>query len=483
MIAVHQRPTATRGQAGEGSRWSPAVVETGLIVAGLLAMLVFLPHHVFSDAEVRYQALSDLLQHGRLDSSKYSLIGPLFSTPIWFVGGWLHLPHRGVGFYNWCVFALGVGALYWLLKDHVDRRLLRTFLLILIAGSMFPFHLTNYYGEVFTAMCVAAGSAAVAVGRPRLGWPAIVLGIANTPATVPALVLFTALYILYTRRFANALAVVAAVALVGAENWLRRGTFFAAGYESGFGPPFFGLLSILFAPGKGLIFFTPGLFLPAREALARRVPQAKALLAPVRAQWIAFTVGLVAVYAGWWAWDGGWFWGPRFFLFASLPASLVLALRLRNPSTSFIASAVTLGVLALSFWVGLDGALFGHYPLYGACIANNFAGYYQCNYLPQYSVLWYPLTQPHPWSLFSDGWLSLGFAVYALAVFVYLAAPLAVSAGTAFVVAVRASASHLLTRPPLPPSGIDMSANAETLGELASIPSGEHAHSGHVPTP
>jgi hypothetical protein len=400
--------------------------ETALIVVGLLALLLFLPHHVYSDAEVRYQEISTLLQHGALSHSKFSLIGPLFSTPIWFLGALLHLPHNGVGVYNWCVFTAGVGAIYLLLKDHIDRSLLRTFLLLLIAGSMFPFHLTNYYGEVFTAVCVAVGLIAVQTERlPLLGWALVVMGVANTPATLVALGLVVAIRALQTRRLRSVLPVFAAAALIAAENWLRRGSPFASNYESGFGPPFFGLLSILFSFGKGLIFFIPGLFLPIRRLIERLEPARKRLLASTHTYWIAFVVGLVAVYSGWWAWDGGWYWGPRFFLFASFPASLALALALRHRGTHLIMDLAALLALCLSVWGDVNSAVFGNYELFNLCIGNKYEHYTQCNYLPQYSALWYPLTRPQPLT-----WLNIAYIAYCLVVFGYLALPLLRSLAT-----------------------------------------------------
>lgn len=422
MIAgVTSRERTTDASVGSASQqvWWRSRLETGLIGMGLVALLVLLSHHVYSDAEVRYQAISALLLHGTLDSSQFSLIGPLFSTPIWFLGTWLHLPHRGLGLYNWCVFTVGIGALYWLLKDHVDRSLLRTFILVLIAGSMFPFHLTNYYGEVFTAVCVAVGLVAVQVRRPLLGWTAVVLGVANTPATLIALGFVVVVQIVQTRRLRNVLPFAVAAVLIATENWIRRGGPFASNYGSYFGWPFFGLLAILFSFGKGLIFFTPGLFLPIRHAVDGLEEHAKRLLASTHVLWIVFVMGLVAVYSGWLWWDGGWFWGPRFFLFASFPASLALALGLHRRGINLVMDLVTLLVLGLSVWVDVNGAVYGDYPLFNLCVGNNYAHAYYCNYLPSYSVLWYPLTTPQPLN-----WLNIAYIIYCFAVFVYLALPL-----------------------------------------------------------
>jgi hypothetical protein len=418
-----------------------AAFETALIVLGVVALLVLLPHHVDKDGYDRYQALSALLGHGRILDTKYSLIGPLFSAPLWYAGRALGLPYDGVGLYNWLVFAVGLASLYALLKDRMDRRTLRAFLLLLIAGSMFPNHLTNYFGEVFTAMTVGVGLIAAQVGRPRLGWTAVALGVANTPAALPALVLVVLVRIVQTHRLRYSLVVVLALALIGAENWMRRGSPLATNYENGFTEPFLiGLLSILFSFGKGLLFFAPGLLLPLRRVLAdwasgpgvRSTPlrtsqeeresseeRTRRLLGTTHLLWMVFLGGLVLVYARWWAWYGGWFWGPRFFLIAGLPACLALALRLRPAGrSSLLGDLATLGALALSVWVGINGAVYDQNTLFDICHRDHYAYEFYCHYLPGYSVLWRPFTVPDP-----IDWHGVLFIAYAAVVFAYLAAP------------------------------------------------------------
>ncbi len=167
----------------------------------------------------------------------------------------------------------------------MDRRVLRTFLLLLVAASMFPAHTISYYAETFTAICVAIGSVLAVFGR-RLaalgGWALAALATANIPASLLGLGGMALVYTLRRRRLRYLAAILAAGALILAEAWLRRGSPFANGYagDAGFHtvmpfsggpgfnyPIFFGLLSILFSFGKGLIFFTPGLFLPVRRYL------------------------------------------------------------------------------------------------------------------------------------------------------------------------------------------------------------------------
>src|SRR6185436_5776493 len=109
-------------------------------------------------------------------------------------------------------------------------------------------------------------------------------------------------------------------------NYVVRGGFLTTGYSgdegfrtvlpfsgrSGFSYPFaLGVLSMLLSFGKGILFFAPGLLLVAQ---ARRLADRK--VAALIDAWMLFLVGLVLVYARWWAWYGGWFWGPRFLLIA-----------------------------------------------------------------------------------------------------------------------------------------------------------------------
>ena len=127
---------------------------------------------------------------------------------------------------------------------------------------------------------------------------------------------------------------------------------------------------------------------------------------------------MLLVYAHWWAWYGGWFWGPRFFLFAAIPAALVLAVRLHARDASLGANLLTLATLVLSFWVGVNGVVFDQQGL-AACTANNYALEFLCQYTPEFSVLWRPFVVFEP--------ISGGAILYTAtsgAIFLYVALPL-----------------------------------------------------------
>jgi hypothetical protein len=127
---------------------------------------------------------------------------------------------------------------------------------------------------------------------------------------------------------------------------------------------------------------------------------------------------MVLVYAKWWAWYGGLSWGPRFFPFAAIPASVLLALRLRRAGESVPADLGVLCVLALSAWVGFVGGI-SDTSENGFCVQHHYALESLCWYAPEYSSLWWPVLHPPALTLHAAiiaGWCAT--------VFVYLAHPL-----------------------------------------------------------
>ncbi|WP_214409906.1 hypothetical protein [Sphaerisporangium fuscum] len=420
--------------SGESDCKAVARIEFGLIAGGLLGISFLLPHALlWGDGGWRFVYMSDLLTTGHLSDKKYSLIGPLFSAPLWLLGRMYQSPEWWCEKYNAAVFAVGLFIFYRMLRDRVPRPLLRRFLLLLTFASMFANHLLFYWGEVFTAIMVGIGT--VCLLTRRRGWTAIVLGVANTPATVPALMLLTARRVWDTRRLRPVLAVAAAVAVVLLEAWIRRGSPFESGYGDDRGPKtimpfsgrpwlsypiFFGLLSLLLSFGKGLLFFAPGLFLPVHRRLAALPGRASADLTTLYGMWTAFTVGLILLYSTYWSWSGSTFYGPRYLLFASLPACLVLAVRLHRQETSILANTITVLALGLSLWVGLCGAVFGDAPARAVCLDPTGPQFEAplCYYTPEFSALWVPFI--HAQQLTAGQYL---FLLYGLTVAVYLMAP------------------------------------------------------------
>jgi hypothetical protein len=424
-----------------------------LLLVALLASDFLLPRVLYGDGLDRYTALDLLLRKGVISPSKYSLIGPVFAAPLWWLGsvsGGATQTETETQRFNPLLFGLAIIVFYLLLRKRMDGRILRAFLLLLLLASMFPYHLTQFYGEVFTALLVAVGLTVAALdtrARGQLaGWAAVALGVANTPATLAGLALVVAQRVWASGKWRYVLTVLAAAGLIAGESLLRRGGLFTSGYEQdaggqppgpvlggwlpGFNYPFLlGLLSLLFSFGKGLIFYTPGLFLPLRGRL-RALGELGVALRRIHLSWLLFTAGLLVIYASWWDWSGDWFWGPRFLLFASIPASFALAYWTQRPAERLWANLIALGTLALSFWVGVSGAMFGEANL-SYCYTAVEPTQAVCRYDPLYSALWRPFINlftygPSPRFLAIEQVTPFGviYGAISLAIGVYLALPL-----------------------------------------------------------
>jgi hypothetical protein len=364
----------------------PRHVDAVLLFVGL-AILWAIPHSIGSDAEVRLQALGALLKEGRLAAPRYSIVGPFFAAPLFYAGL--------TAFYNVTILT---AALAFFMRELRDVRLL----LLLVFASMFPNHVQVFYGEPFTALTVTAGVVLLTRDRFLPGWALIVIGAVNTPSSVIGVAGIALLEARRTKRWATLLAPALVVALVLLENLVMRGGLLRTGYQGDAGfktvmpysgkpdfsyPMFFGLLAIFLSFGKGLLFFAPGLFVPPASDTDARLRRIRALL-------LAFVLGLVLVYSRWWAWYGGLFWGPRFFLSASIPACIALYTHLAStaPRSPRLNALVALA-LVLSFWVGVNGIAFDMAGMQ-ICSANDYALETLCHFTPEYSPLWHPFVDP-----------------------------------------------------------------------------------------
>jgi hypothetical protein len=402
-------------------------IELALIFLGLVVLFWCLPFDITGDGYIRFRALRRLLNAERIVSMSYSMVGPLFALPLWLLGKLYQSAEWWIARFNFFVFVAGLFIFYRLLRNRFDASIARRFLLILMFGSMFPNHLRDFYAEVFTAMFVGVGVLAAQVGHPRWGWSGVVVGAANTPASMIGLGAMGLSETVRKKRFRFLLVPVAGALIVLAESWVRRGSPWISGYEGSAGaetvltysgqpgfsyPLVFGLLSLFFSFGKGLFFFAPGLLLSftgSMSSLAEPIGRTYRL-------WLWFLAGLVVVYAKWWAWYGGWTWGPRYLFFASVPAAFALAVSLLG-TRSFVRNLLVLGVLAGSFWVGMSGAVFGLGGLED-CRPADYE--FLCWYVPEFSPLWRPFVVGLP----LEG-KAIVLLAYGLLVFVYLAAPVA----------------------------------------------------------
>jgi hypothetical protein len=108
---------------------------------------------------------------------------------------------------------------------------------------------------------------------------------------------------------------VACAALVLWHNAVRFGSPLDTGYsDEGFTTPLYvGLYGLLFSPGKSIFLYAPVTLLsvPGLVHLWRRHWAEAGLAGGVAMVTLVY-------YAVWWAWYGGWSWGPR-FLVPALP--------------------------------------------------------------------------------------------------------------------------------------------------------------------
>ena len=413
-----------------------AIFETSVIVVGLLVLFFLLPHAPTGDDKARLHDIAELVDRGHLTSSRYSLVMPLLSLPVLALGNLVESRSWWAVHFNVLVVAAGLALAYGLLRGRVDPRLFRRFALVLLFVSFLTNRMRDYNAEVLTATLVALGIVCVATGTtPLAGWAAMVVGVVNTPAAIVGLALLAGYETVRSRRLASLAPVLVAAVLIMAEDWARRGGPLATGYggdhgamtvmpysgRPGFSYPFaLGLVAILFSFGRGLLFFTPGLVLWLDGRTRRLVPGRR-----IVTMLLLFTGGLVLVYARWWAWYGGLAWGPRYFAYAAIPASLFLAARTIAPGESALADALTVGVLALSSWVAVTGAVSD--LDFAFCQSHSYGNEQLCWFTPDYSSLWAPVLRHEHVST-----SAAITGIYCFAVFLYVAAAPAASVARAY---------------------------------------------------
>lgn len=400
-----------------------------LIGLGLIVLASSLNFEIVGDGAVRFSAISELVEQNTISPTKYSLVSSIFSIPFYWIGFFYKSPSFWCARYNYFIFIIGLIFSYKILSNFLDRGILIKFVLLLIIGSMFPHHLRHYYGEVFTTIFVFVGILGVTLIQTIWMWMFLILGIVNTPASIVGFTLVVLERIWTNKRLRYCLYLALTIFIIILESWVRRGNPLVSGYEGehgyktvlpysgkpGFSYPFlFGLISILFSFGKGIFFYAPGLFLSIKPYTSIIYPS----VYKSYRLWLYFLAGLVVVYARWWAWYGGVFWGPRFFLFASIPASFSVALCLHYKSKHTLSNLLTLIVLVWSIWVGVSGAVFGEANM-GICFENNYQLEFLCWYVPEFSALLRPFVEP-----FNLEARHIKIIVYGIAVFIYLGFPI-----------------------------------------------------------
>lgn len=387
-----------------GRRIHLQVYETFLgawALLGLFVLILTAQPTIFGNGQIRYQQLQDLIAGRTLAEYKYSSIQSIAAAPLeLFARQFGLLPGPVVAHFNVLLIVVTFPFLWILLARRWGRRAASGTVLVLVCGSMLTHHVTQFYSEILTSLALVFGFLLYRYSRLASAAP-IGLAVANTPVMVFPLLAGTLVWFI-SRRDAR----VISLPLVGGiaafvENATRIGfttSPYLAQTERGFStlmpysgspgfsyPPFFGVLSVVASFGKGLIFFIPGLGL----LLFRTVRRQLGFSAATWQAGLAFTITLVLLYGSWWAWYGGWFWGPRFFLVLVYPASLALGWVCTRRQFSTGVSLFVIGVLTLSTWVGTNGYIFGQRDL-DICFRDDYALEALCWYTPEFSALWRP---------------------------------------------------------------------------------------------
>src|SRR5437773_11107931 len=112
-----------------------AAFETALIVVGLVVLLLVLPHALKGDDHTRFRDIEQLIHHGHLTDSKYSLVGPLASAPFLLLGEVVGSPAWWAARFNVFVLAAALAAAFLFTRGRVAPGLLRTFALVLLFAS------------------------------------------------------------------------------------------------------------------------------------------------------------------------------------------------------------------------------------------------------------------------------------------------------------------------------------------------------------
>jgi len=346
-------------------------IEAFALIAGIVLLAFLLRFEISVDGAVRYRMLQMLIDEHRIPPGPYSLLQCLGAAPLYILGKAAGHPEGFVERFNVVVFCGMLFVLYQRLSRWTEASLLWHWFLLMLTGSMFLHHLRMFFTEVFSTASVVIGLAGIVTNTPVAGALAMSIGVINSPAMIVPLTLIVLKMAWDDRKFWYFLMPIASLVGICVEAWVRRGSPFLTGYEGdrgyetqlpysglpGFSYPFIlGVLSILFSFGKGLFFFVPGLVLCPKtiERTSVRGP-----LRRLQELLLLFVAGMILVYAKWWAWYGGWYWGPRFFLLACVPASLALAIHLRDFGDRLAKKVFVLSLLILSVWVAIDGAIFG----------------------------------------------------------------------------------------------------------------------------
>ena len=223
-------------------------------------------------------------------------------------------------------------------------------------GTMLLPYTATAFSEMGVAFAVAAGLVALQASLVQRHWAPLLAGAAaglallmRTDSLVLVVLPLAAAMALISRdrredliSFGIALAPFFAIWAI--YNMLRFGLPWRLGYEGPqtFNHPLFdGLLGLTVSPGRGLLWHAP--FVVA-ALVGLRLAWSRSRLLVLFA--VVLLVARLLFYSRWWAWNGGWNWGPRFLV----PAMPVLAVGILEIVRRFPAYRVQIraGLVALA---------------------------------------------------------------------------------------------------------------------------------------
>ncbi len=244
------------------------------LALGLLLLIFSLAPTITGDGEVRIHDVIRLYRHDAIPKTQFSVIQPLLSVPLYWLGHINNKPDAATAWLNCLVFLFFLFCLFRLLPPTKLRFYTIVFLL---CTTMFPHYIDRYDGEVISAVAVTLGFFYLLNCRYVLGTILLTIGVAQTPASLPAFALALIFVSIKTNRPKLLLLFIFPLILMLGETFIKHGSLLNNPYLTdnkglktimpysgipGFSYPFFlGFLSIIFSFGKGLIFFIPALCL------------------------------------------------------------------------------------------------------------------------------------------------------------------------------------------------------------------------------
>lgn len=218
-----------------------------------------------------------------------------------------------------------------------------------VAGTFVLPYGKEFLSEPLTALCVVVAIERLLAGRASIAGLALGAAVLVRPQ---CLLIAPLLLLVGWRRHGlaaalqMALGTVPGVAATFAYNIVRFGDPLQFGYSDvGFTTPFLsGTLGLLFHPTKSLLLFAPvSVVLPFALWHLWRLHRAAFVL-------IAGNLAVTFVTAAmWFAWHGGWSWGPRLLIPGLLPAIAAVGPWLDRPSRQRVVALLLFSGFVLSF--------------------------------------------------------------------------------------------------------------------------------------